>query len=48
MRERRTAQILMIFGIVLAFVELYVIIANLWQLSLGKMPEALPALLPQS
>lgn len=33
MRERRTAQILMIFGIVLAIVELYVVIANLWQLS---------------
>ncbi|MBB4274061.1 hypothetical protein GGE12_001816 [Rhizobium mongolense] len=33
MRERRTAQILMIFSIVLAFVELYVVIANLWLLS---------------
>ncbi|SCW90186.1 hypothetical protein SAMN02927900_06389 [Rhizobium mongolense subsp. loessense] len=33
MRERRTAQVMMIFGIVLALVELYVVIANLWQLS---------------
>ncbi len=31
-RERRTAQILMIFGVVLACVELYVIVGNLWQL----------------
>ncbi len=33
MRERRTAQILMVFGIVLACVELYVVIGNIWRLS---------------
>ncbi|TCU17465.1 hypothetical protein [Rhizobium sullae] len=32
MRERRTAQILMVFGVMLACIELYVIIGNLWQL----------------
>lgn len=33
MRERRTAQILMVFGIVLACVELYIVFGNIWHLS---------------
>ena len=33
MRERRTAQILVVFGIVLACVELYIVFGNIWRLS---------------